>query len=219
MVMHVDGHTQTDFLIVCHPETTANSTSRYVGRGDAPYTRLGEHQAPLLAAEIVAWKPDRAFSSPLRRAREVADAAASTLSLPLTIDERLTELHFGAAEGMTLPEIELAGLAFDFSSPRAPVALGGESRAEIFERSAEFADEQAALGGRVALVTHGGVLRSLLVHLLGIPLDAIWSFDIRPGQIAEVRRFEAHGSLVSFRRPMGEQPPGAADNLDLPPSG
>ncbi len=195
---------ETRFLIVRHPETLANATGRYVGRGDAPYTALGTQQAELLVSEVVSWRPERIASSPLRRTREVADAAARQLGVCAVIDERLTELDFGRAEGMTLAEVTAAGLEFDFECAEAPVAPGGESRQDIYLRSVAFALEQAQVGGTLAVVTHGGVFRSLLVHLLGLSLDSIWCFDIRPGQIAEVQLSDGHGTLVAFRRPDAE---------------
>ncbi len=192
------------FLLMRHPETSANATGRYVGRGDAPYTDVGRIQSNLLVAELADWRPERLYSSPLRRTREVVDRAAESLGLAPSVDERLNELDFGDAEGLTLDEVKAAGMAFDFHSAEAPVAPGGESRLDIYRRSVDFAAEQETVGGRLAIVTHGGVFRSLLVHLLGLPMEAIWSFDIRPAQIAEVRRFDSHGALVSFRRPEGE---------------
>lgn len=195
---------ETRFFIVRHPETAANVTGRYIGRGDAPYSDLGSRQVGLLVAEIARWAPERLYSSPLRRAHEVGTLAAESTGVALRVDERLNELDFGDAEGHTLEEVRAAGLAFDFHSADKPVAPRGESRLAIFERSAQFAEEQEAVGGSVAIVTHGGVFRSLLVHLLGLPLEAIWSFDIRPAQVAEVCRIEGHGRLVTFRRPEGE---------------
>lgn len=201
----------TRFLIVRHPETLANTTGRYVGRGDAPYTALGAQQAELLVSEVVSWRPERVVSSPLRRTREVAEAAARQLDLAPVIDERLTELDFGRAEGMTLVEVTAAGLEFDFERADAPVAPGGESRQDIYLRSVAFALEQTQAGGTLAVITHGGVFRSLLVHLLGLSLEAIWCFDIRPAQIAEVHLVDGHGSLVAFRRPDAEHVDSAED--------
>jgi len=202
---------KTRFLIVRHPETTANAEGRYIGRGDTPYTELGTRQARLLVAEIVRWRPDRIFTSPLRRTAEVAEEAARVLGASIVADERLTELDFGQAEGLTLGEVEAAGIVFDFHNEQSPVAPGGESRADIFQRSKLFSLEQEALGGRFAVVTHGGVFRSLLVHLLGLPLDAIWAFDIRPAQVAEVLYVDGRGILMAFRRPAGETAPVAPD--------
>lgn len=202
---------KTRFLIVRHPETTANADGRYIGRGDAPYTELGTRQAHLLVDETVRWRPDRIFASPLRRTTDVAQEAARLLGVRLVADERLTELDFGQAEGLTVAEVEAAGIVFDFHNERSPVAPGGESRTDIFERSKLFSLEQEALGGSLAVVTHGGVFRSLLVHLLGLPLDAIWAFDIRPAQVAEVLAVAGRGILMAFRRPAGETAPVAPD--------
>ena len=194
----------TRFLIVRHPQTDANVDGRFVGRGDTPYTPLGEVQRDLLATEIVGWAPDRIVSSPLRRTREVTELAAARLKLTPVFDERVTELDFGVAEGYTYAELEARGVAFDFMSEQAPVAPGGESRREIYVRSAAVATEQLDLGGRVAIVTHGGVFRSMLVHLLRMPFSAMWSFDIQPAQIAEIVDFGDRAMLTCFRRPAGE---------------
>jgi broad specificity phosphatase PhoE len=192
-------------LIVRHPQTEANVNGRFVGRGDTPYTELGELQRELLAAEIASFGPDRIVASPVRRTREVAESAADVLGLEPAYDELITELDFGAAEGLTYAELCERGIQFDFKREDAPVAPGGESRLEIFRRSAAVADREVRAGGRVAIVTHGGVFRSMVVYLLGLPLSAIWSFDIQPAQLAEVLVGEDHALLVAFRRPEGER--------------
>lgn len=196
----------TRFLVVRHPQTEANVDGRFVGRGDTPYTELGVIQRSLLSAEIAGWMPDRILSSPIRRACEVAVEAAVRMGTTAALDPRLTELDFGVAEGLTHAELQGRGISFDFKSEYAPVAPGGESREDIYRRSASIAAEQLALGGRVAIVTHGGVFRSMLIDLLGLPLSAIWSFDIQPAQMAEVVHFGDRGMLQSFRRPAGEPP-------------
>lgn len=186
-------------LIVRHPETEANTTGRFVGRGDSPYTELGRVQARRLPEEIAAFEADRVWSSPLRRAVEVARDASDRFSVELVVDERLSELDFGEAEGMTWEEIAEAGLRFDYRSMDEPVAPGGESRAAIAARSAEIADEIVSAGGRQAIVTHGGVMRSMLIHLLGLGSNDIWAFHLRNAQIAEIHVIEGHGMLEEFR--------------------
>jgi broad specificity phosphatase PhoE len=195
----------THLLIVRHPQTEANVNGRFVGRGDTPYTELGGVQRELLVAEIASFAPDRIISSPLRRTREVAQSAGYVLGVAPTYEERITELDFGMAEGLTYAELREQGIEFDFKSEDAPVAPEGESRLEIFRRSAAVADREVRAGGRVAIVTHGGVFRSMLVHLLGLPLSAIWSFDIQPAQIAEIAVPGDYSLLVAFRRPFGER--------------
>ncbi|MDY0087932.1 MAG: histidine phosphatase family protein [Coriobacteriia bacterium] len=192
----------TEILIVRHPETEANVSGRFVGRGDAPYTKRGIRQSRLLVERIATFQPQVVWSSPLQRALQVAQAAAEQTGVPLEVDERLVELDFGLAEGLTWTEIEAAGLAFDYRSYDGPVAPEGESRAQIETRSSAFADALLECGGRHAVCTHGGVFRAMLVHLLGLSVMDIWAFHIRNGSVAEVRAVDGHGMMEEFR-PIG----------------
>lgn len=187
-------------LLVRHPETLANIDGRFVGRGDSPYTPRGEAQVPLLVARIAGFRADRLLSSPLRRTAHVAEEAARAGAPTVTYDERLTELDFGDAEGLTWEETRERGLTFEFKRWDAPVAAGGESRRDIYVRTASVLDEALADPGatRIAIVTHGGVFRSALPHLLGLPGEAIWSFDIRNGSVAECRFIDGHALLAEF---------------------
>lgn len=191
---------ETNILIVRHPETEANVTTRFVGRGDSPYTAEGCAQAARLPVEIQAFAPDRIWSSPLRRAFEVASAAAETTGVELVVDERLVELDFGLAEGMTWEEITEAGLKFDYRALETPVAPDGESRGDIERRSAAVAHAILEIGGNHVVVTHGGVMRAMLVHLLGLTDRAIWTFHLHNAQLAHVRVVDGHGMLEEFRQ-------------------
>jgi broad specificity phosphatase PhoE len=188
----------TEILIVRHPETEANVDGRFVGRGETPYTVRGLRQADLLVERIVDFAPQTVWSSPLARAHRVAERAALAASVPLQVDERLLELDFGQAEGLTWNEITAAGLAFDYRSVETPVAPGGESRGEIESRSAALADVLLGEGGRHAVCTHGGVFRAMLVHLLGLSTSDIWAFHIRNGAAAHVSVTDGHGMIEEF---------------------
>ena len=197
---------ETRFLLVRHPQTEANVDGRLVGRGDTPYTNRGERQRELLIARIAEWTPDVVLSSPLRRAMEVAERASARCDVPLELDERLTEIDFGVAEGLTHDEIAGRDIEFDFRSLDRPVCEGGESRRSIYERSAAAA--QDASGLRVAIVSHGGVFRSLVAHLCGFPIDHIWSFDIQPSAVCEIRVMDGFGLLHAFAPSVDEEPVG-----------
>lgn len=191
--------TQRRLLIVRHPETEANVTGRWVGRGDAPYTALGERQAVLLAAEIVEFAPDVVWSSSLRRCREVAHAACETLGIEPVYDDRLLEMDFGAAEGLTYDETVEAGIRFDFKSEDAPVAPGGESRRQIMMRTSEaLEDLLAGDARRMVVVTHGGVFRSTVPHLLDLPLSSIWTLHIQNAAYLEYRIIDGYCQVERF---------------------
>lgn len=191
---------ETNILLVRHPETVGNVEGRLMGRNAAPFTEAGRLQLRRVPRKVASFQPDVVYSSPLERALVLAERCARSAEAPLLVDERLIELHFGEAEGMTFEEIAEAGILFNFRSRSEPVAVGGESRKEIEERSAVVCDELTSRGGRYTIVTHGGVFRACLVHLLGLPSDAIWSFHIHNAQLAHIRIIEGQGVLEEFVR-------------------
>ncbi|NTW27957.1 MAG: histidine phosphatase family protein [Coriobacteriia bacterium] len=190
----------TTILIIRHPETEANVAGRFVGRGTSPFTAEGELQARRLSAVIARFAPASVWSSPLERALVVASDAAKLTGVPLRRDDRLMEIDFGLAEGKTYAEIEAAGLKFNYRSMDEPVAPEGESRHSLGRRVASIATELVENGNRVAIVTHAGVFRVLLVQLLGLCADDIWAFQIHNAQVATVRIIDGHGMLVEFVR-------------------
>jgi len=189
---------ESEILLVRHPETVANVNGTFVGRGDSPYTHEGRRQLARVPRKIAAFEPDLVWSSPLRRAHELAEKASSVASADLRVDERLVELDFGDAEGMTFEEVAAAGIAFNYRSRDEPVAPGGESRGAIERRTALVCDEVLALGGRHCIVTHGGVFRAGLVHLLGLSSSDIWAFHIHNAQMAWIRTIDGHGMLERY---------------------
>lgn len=189
---------ETNILLVRHPETEANIHGKFVGRGDSPFTREGLLQMRRVPAKIADFEPDALWSSPLRRALALAEKASTLTGRPLRVDERLIELDFGDAEGLTFSEIVNAGLSFNYENIDAPVAPAGESRAQIEARSAAFCDELVTQGGRHVVVTHGGVFRASLVRLLGLASTDIWSFHIHNAQLATIRVVEGHGMLEEY---------------------
>jgi alpha-ribazole phosphatase len=189
---------ETWIMLVRHPETEANTNGHYVGRGDSPYTQRGVAQVESLSARIADFAPTTIWSSPLRRAFEVAERASQLVGVPLHLDDRLNELDFGIAEGFSFEETVEQGITFEFANIDGPVAPLGESRRDIWNRSVSAMEEIVGIDGRVAVVTHGGVFRSALPFLLGLSIEQIWTFHIRNAQIAVVKVIEGHGQLEEF---------------------
>lgn len=186
-------------LLMRHPETVANATGILVGRGDSPYTASGRLQSARLVSVLAAWRPELIVTSPLRRTHEVASRAAGTLEMDVVLEDRFLELDFGQAEGLSYEDAIAAGVGFSFEAFGEPVADGGESRRDIWERSVAGLHTYLEECERLAIVTHGGVFRSLLPHLLGLGPEHIWTFHLYPGQIAEVSLVDGHPALEEFR--------------------
>lgn len=101
------------------------------------------------------------WSSPLRRCRILAEA----LHPSPRFDDRLMELNFGLWEGRpweAIPRAELDAWAADVTGYAPP---GGESAKDLNRRLGAFLSEHGA--ETMVLVTHAGVIRTLLARAAG----------------------------------------------------
>ncbi|MET9022867.1 histidine phosphatase family protein [Actinopolymorpha sp. NPDC004070] len=160
-------------FFVRHGETPMHAENRYVGRTDAPLTERGQAQADDLGEWAAAARLTAVASSTLRRARETAEPAARKAGLTQLLDERLVELDFGAAEGLSAAEMReqfpQERKAFE-ADPYANPLPGGEPPAAALARGRAALNDLAdgSHGDRVLVVAHGTLLRIVVCDLLGI---------------------------------------------------
>ena len=127
-----------------------------------------EHAADNLRRQLPANLP--VWSSPLRRCL----ALARVLSPQPTTDDRLTEMNFGHWEGQRwddVPRDELDAWAADIAGYAPP---GGESPRALQMRAVAFVQSLAV--PEAIIVTHAGVIRTLIAH---------WH-NIRPSQWSSI---------------------------------
>jgi broad specificity phosphatase PhoE len=157
---------------VRHGRTAWNAALRFQGRTDVPLDEVGRAQARALARHLAAERFDVALSSPLSRAYETATTIAVPHALPVAREPGLSEMAFGAWEGLTWEEIvatdaslEGVGVVHGFRTPS-----GGESFEELCARVAPVIDAlkmRSPAGGRALVVSHAGVMHAILYVLLG----------------------------------------------------
>jgi probable phosphoglycerate mutase len=166
--------------LVRHGETEWNAEGRLLSFTDSPLNARGERQAALLAGDLAGISWDRAFSSPLLRARRTAEVvlAARADAPPLQIDDRLREMDFGPYEGWSEAELEADPVASTRRSGGAQLP-GIESEAEVAERSRSFLAALAGAGGTSLVVGHGRALRILIATALGLPPSFSQSLRMR----------------------------------------
>lgn len=132
---------------------------------------------PQLTASLRAALPPGlpVWTSPLRRCRELAE----TLHPAPLVDERLAELDFGAWEGQTwdaIPRHELDAWAADVAGYAPP---GGESPRALQARALAFVASLAV--DEAVVVTHAGVIRTLLAHSRKLPPERWCELDFAYG--------------------------------------
>jgi broad specificity phosphatase PhoE len=157
--------------IVRHGETSANVDGVWHGSIDTELTPRGVEQARRAAGAVSALAPRATalYASPLRRARNTAEAIGAALGLEATIDPDLAEYHLGELEGLTYRVLMREHRLFERMG-REPDwnPGGGESPRQVATRGAGALRRIAARhpGERVVVVSHGGALTLTLSLLL-----------------------------------------------------
>jgi broad specificity phosphatase PhoE len=161
-------------ILARHGETAFNAERRWQGHHDAPLSPTGRAQAEALAERLVLDRPVALYSSDLPRARETAEVIAQRSGLEPAYDARWREVDVG----------EWLGLAPDEVQARHPEGYArwlaggtgweqGESYPEMAERglavARAVAERHADSDGPVVCVTHGGVIRAIVMHVLQMP--------------------------------------------------
>jgi broad specificity phosphatase PhoE len=173
-----------DFVLIRHGESTWNAAGLWQGHGDAPLSERGRCQARSLARELAEEAPTRLLASDLSRARETAEIVGRELGLVVELEPGFRELDVGAWSGLNASEVrrrwpeELA--RFRAGDPELR-AGGAESCSQLRVRAlAAFESWALRSSGCAAVVTHGGLVRTLLGVDLG---NAEW----RRAALAELR--------------------------------
>jgi alpha-ribazole phosphatase len=168
--------------LIRHGESIWNGERRIQGNQDPPLSPRGRQQATLLAARLGVHLPTRPaalYASPLRRAMETAEIVAAAVPLPVMAEAGLREMALGSWEGRTVPEIRADSPgAYEawLKDPQAHPAPGGE-RLEAFAARVIAAFEGLRgvhPGADLILVSHGGPIKALLCHVLGLEVRSLF---------------------------------------------
>jgi broad specificity phosphatase PhoE len=157
----------TTMLLARHGETEWNRVGRYQGWADPPLNDTGRAQARALAEQLRATPFAAVYSSDLRRAHETAEIVAAPHAVPVLVEPGLREVNVGAWSGLTR-----AVVARRFPDGERP---GGETRQEHAARVLAAAERiaHAHPSDRILLVSHGGTMRALRLHVSDEPFHPI----------------------------------------------
>jgi broad specificity phosphatase PhoE len=178
---------------------------RYIGSTDLALSEEGAAQLRAVAARLREWAPvARCYCSPLLRARQTAAALSPALAAPPEILEDIREVDFGRWEGRNFLEISAGdhGLVTQWAELTPGFAFPeGEALAAFAARVERFCDRVLALKGTTLVVTHGGVVRAMLCHLLGLDAKNALAFAIAPGTLCVVKVSGGMGVLTELAAP------------------
>jgi alpha-ribazole phosphatase len=152
----------------------------YRGQLDDSLSALGWTQ---LRAAIFGRTWDWVVSSPLRRCADFARDLAAARRVPVCVDPRLAEYHFGAWQGVpiaTLAAEQGDALARFWADPVNCPPPGAEPFAAFRERLCAALNDVAvkAETRHVLVVTHGGVIRLLRCESEGRDFGEMADIDV-----------------------------------------
>ena len=129
----------------------------------------------------------------------VTSPARRCLQPGAAVEPRLGPWDLGQWTGRPFDELDLHGWRSDPSF----AAHGGESLVALGARAAGLLTEWHDRTGRLAAVTHGAVIKAMVVHALGAPLQAVWDVDVRPASVTELHATSTGWRLtrLSCRQP------------------
>ncbi|MBC7294382.1 MAG: histidine phosphatase family protein [Thermoleophilia bacterium] len=205
--------TVKELFLVRHGEVEGAKPGMLLGRSDLPLSETGRTQAERLRG-LVPWGPGvKWLCSPLLRARQTVEIAAAGQAVAVEILPDLREVDFGQWEGLTFSEVsrqfpgEVEGwLSFapEFAFPQGePLEVFGNRIRQLADLLATCEEDT------VVAFTHGGVIRGLICHFLGLELRSYLLFDVAPGAVATLRVWENRGVLAGLYRPGEERQAGA----------
>lgn len=180
-----------ELILIRHGESVGNVKQVLYGHTDYPLTDKGTSQIPHILETVSNYKPDRVYSSPLRRAFSIGEAVSSAYGLPMETDDRLKEICFGDYEDVPREEViaqvgekgYLELISF-FDGCAIP---GGEHQDDFLMRVQHFIDELLkGEDGTYVITAHFGVLKAILNHLMGFSKKQLRSMAIKPGAVVKL---------------------------------
>jgi broad specificity phosphatase PhoE len=166
-------------FFIRHAETDMAGT--FCGQSDPELNARGRVQLAGVVEELRAENPGLVYTSDLRRAHETGLAIAEAFGVSCNVRPALREIDFGRWDGLRWKEIEEQDEAYarDWLAkyPHLP-SPGGEDFGDFERRvlaEVKFLELEAEIAGRnIAVVTHAGVLRTILCSLQGLPREDAW---------------------------------------------
>lgn len=171
--------------------TLIRHTSLQVGQGicygqtDVDVAESFAQEAFKTKAKLNNLQVDAVFTSPLQRCVKLANALALA---EIKHDDRLKELHFGEWEMQAWDDIprEMFDVWAQNYAELAPP--NGETFSQLQQRGIAFLNDllNEYASKHVVVVTHGGMIRAMLAHVLNMQLKGLFRFNVDYGSLTQL---------------------------------
>ncbi|MGL4652441.1 MAG: histidine phosphatase family protein [Cetobacterium sp.] len=184
-------------ILIRHGESELNVKGVYYGILNPGLTEKGREQAKKTREILKGINYNKIYCSDLKRAVHTAEIV-NVKELELLIDEELRELNFGIFEGHTYEEL-LEKYPNELEKSRENWEdynyVTGESVIELQKRAVNFINKKVNLDENTVLVTHWGIINTILSHYFSNGLDAYWKFSVKNAGVVIIEFSEGYPIL------------------------
>ena len=197
-------------ILVRHGETDWNAEGRIQGMLDVPLNALGVRQAELVAAELAdTIDVAELVSSDLVRTRETTKPINEATGFEPRFDARIRERHFGVWQGKTYEEwrvLDAEGMARYNAGDPDYGPEGGETATQFLARCVSAVSELVTISKErtLILVTHGGVVSSMVRHAQGLNPQSARTWSVPNASISEWRVESVNDELAFYVDRIGD---------------
>jgi broad specificity phosphatase PhoE len=143
----------------------------------------GKAEAQQLAQDLRKVHLDAVYSSPLERALETAEEIARVANLEVQQSSAFNEIDFGEWSGQSLAALSRDEHWQRFNTQRSTTRIpGGEMFIEVQCRAVSELERmsQRHPGGRVVVVSHADVIKSVLAYIGRTSVDRLQDIEVWP---------------------------------------
>ncbi len=200
-------------FLLRHGQIKGYGTKRFIGQTDVSLDNQGKNQALQWHKAFASIRFSAVYSSSLKRCIDTAQLVCPQHDIH--IDHRLNEINMGQWDGKTFAEIK-KNIPKEFKKRGSQIyqfrPANGESFKDLSHRIFPFfnkiEEQQARLkiktskeitdtskicnktcitGNKILVVTHAGVIRVLLCHILGMKPEALFDVKLEYGQLSVLK--------------------------------
>ncbi|MBV8895055.1 MAG: histidine phosphatase family protein [Acidobacteriaceae bacterium] len=197
----------TRILLIRHGHTEPLGRVLYGRTPGVHLSEQGTQETTRLASALrERYKIDDIVASPMDRTKETAEVIAAAQKQRVVFDDDLQEIDFGEWMGKSFSDLGDDEQWKQYNRNRSlNPAPGGEYMLEVQLRAWKalqriMASRRIYPETTVAVVSHGDVVRALLMLFLGIPLDNIHRLEVWPASVSEVILGQAYPQVITMNQ-------------------
>lgn len=194
-----------EIIFVRHGESEMNMKGVYCGWTNSLLTENGQNQAKIVSKKLALEEIDLIISSDLDRCLLTAEIINKFHCTEIIKETALKELNFGKWEGLSYYEIcsdfplEAKSWNDDYINFKMP---DGENLSEMYERVNNAFNKiiNRYKKGKILIVTHSGVIRSILSKQICGSIKDYWKFKIENCGITRLQFIDDFPVLIGINQ-------------------